>query len=254
MSELETTENGVYDDIKHRYHRGDVLMCARNVSVVFKQKTGMFRTNNFEALKDINFDIYSGETLGIVGRNGAGKSTLLLLLAGIIKPDRGEIVNNNVSVSLLAIQAGFAKELSGRHNIFLSGLALGFSKENIEKKIEDIIEFSGIRKHIDVAVSAYSTGMRARLGFSIAHMLHPDILLIDETLGVGDRDFKKKSTAAMKEKIKSEQTVVLVSHSAETMKELCDRAIWIENGLVIAEGKVEDVLARYEGSKTNIEI
>ena len=202
MISKDNSPKHVYDELKHSYQRGDILISVRNVAVIYTQGSSIFNRRKLEALKDVSFDVHSGESIGIIGRNGAGKSTLLTLLAGIIKPDRGEIINYGAQVSLLALQAGFVTELSGRDNIILSGLALGFKKKVIIEKMDDIIEFSGVRSHIDVPVRSYSSGMRARLGFSIAHMLHPDVLLIDETLGVGDKNFKKKSGEAMKEKNK----------------------------------------------------
>lgn len=249
MNLKNNSQNSVYNDLPHSYRKGEMLVSVRNVAVIYNRTRSVFKKQNFEALKDVSFDIYAGESIGIIGRNGAGKSTLLTLLAGIIKPDRGEVINYGAQVSLLALQAGFVNELSGRDNVILSGLALGFNKAGILEKMNGIIEFSGIGPHIEFPVRTYSTGMRARLGFSIAHLLHPDILLIDETLGVGDKDFSKKSTNAMKEKIKSDQTVVLVSHNANIIKELCNRSVWIENGIVIAEGQTDKVMMQYENEK-----
>ena len=152
---------------------------------------------------------------------------------------------------MLALQAGFVPELSGLDNIILSGLILGFSKDDIIQKMDDIIQFSGIKDHIKFPVRTYSTGMKARLGFSITHLLQPDILLIDEILGVGDKDFQKKNTKAMKEKIKSDQTVILASHNKRVINELCNRAIWIENGKIVAEGLTAEVMAQYDNEKKN---
>ncbi len=230
------------------HNRGELFISVRNAAVVYNQKRSIFKLRKFEALKDVSLDIHAGESVGVIGRNGAGKSTFLRLLAGIIKPDRGTVINTGVKVSLLALQVGFAPELSGRDNIMLSGMLLGFSKDAILENMDAIIEFSGLQSHIDVAVRTYSTGMSARLGFSIAHQLHPDVLLIDETLGVGDKAFQIKSSKAMKEKIKSNQTVVLVSHNAQTIAELCDRAIWIEDGVAFAKGLVDEVLWLYNNA------
>ncbi len=236
----------LYRNIEDSYSLGETMISVCDAGVVYNQHRSFFKRQSFEALQKISFDIYSGESIGIIGRNGAGKSTLLLLLAGIIKPDRGQVINFGFQVSLLALQAGFLNELSGIDNIFLSGMALGFTKTQIQKKIDEIVEFSGIRSHIHVPVRTYSTGMRARLGFSIAHMLKPDILLIDETLGVGDKDFRKKSSQVMKEKIQSNQTVVMVSHNSNMVKELCNRVVWIERGVVVKEGRPEDIVTQYE--------
>jgi lipopolysaccharide transport system ATP-binding protein len=235
-----------YNDVAHAYKQGDTLISLKNIGVCYKERRSIFKKVTQVALKDVSFDIFAGESIGIIGKNGAGKSTLLTVIAGIIKPDTGIIINNGVNVSLLALQVGFINELSGKDNIMLSGLTLGFKKDEIKKKMEAIIDFSGIRESIDNPVRTYSAGMRARLGFSITHILHPDVLLIDETLGVGDKDFKSKSSLAMKEKIKSEQTVVIVSHQTEMIRELCDRVLWLEGGEVIASGKTVEVLWQYE--------
>jgi len=227
----------------------NILLSVRNVGVVFNRNRSIFKKKEFEAIKNVSFDVHAGESIGIIGHNGAGKSTLLSLLAGIIKPDRGRVINYGVKVSLLSLYVGFVNELSGLDNIVLSGLALGFPKTDIYQKIDSIIEFSGIEEHINYPVRTYSTGMRARLGFSITHLLQTDVLLIDETLGVGDKDFQQKSTKAMKEKIKSDQTVILVSHNAGVIKELCDRSIWIEKGAIVAEGPTGEVVDRYQNEK-----
>lgn len=243
----------------HRHHKqnnmdttlihcgnGQPLISIRNAAVVYNQARSIFRKRSFEALKDISIDIHPGESIGVVGYNGAGKSTLLTLISGIIRPDRGEVVNHGAKVSLLALQAGFMMELSGRDNIMLSGLALGFRKDVLLDKMDEIIDFSDIRSHIDVAVRTYSAGMRARLGFSVAYILNPDVLLIDETLGVGDKNFRAKSAKAMREKIKSQQTVVLVSHNSNTIRDLCDRVIWLDKGTIAADGKASEVMDRYD--------
>lgn len=199
----------------------------------------------FWVLKNISFDLYPGETLGVVGRNAAGKSTLLRLLAGIIHHDRGRLINHARSVALLSLQAGFVPYLTGRQNAILSGLLLGLRRAQIETRMEAIIEFSELGAFIDQPLSTYSSGMRARLGFSVAYQVEPDVLLIDETLGVGDEEFKKKSTAAMHARIQSDKTVVLVSHVPGTIRNLCNRAIWIDEGVTRAVGDVGEVLKAY---------
>ena len=167
------------------------FLSAKNIGVTYCGMSGLKgRKNQYKALSDISFDINSGDSIGIIGRNGAGKSTLLKVLAGIISPDVGSIHNAGVKVSLLTLQASFDGELTGRRNILLSGLLLGFSKTEINERLESIIEFSEIGRFIDRPVKTYSTGMKARLGFSISHKLEPEVLLRDETLGVGDAEFK----------------------------------------------------------------
>ncbi len=224
------------------------VISLRNVAFNFIRKVGFFRREPFAALKDVSFDLYHGDSLGIIGRNGAGKTTLLRLLGGITRPDSGTLINNGAQTSLLSLQVGFDQQLTGRYNAFLSGMLLGFRKEEIETKLPEIIAFSELEKFIDQPVHTYSAGMRARLGFSVAISLDPDVLLIDEVLAVGDAEFQKKSLEVMKEKLRSDKTIVLVSHQANTIKQLCNRAVWIEEGITRAEGETEEVLAEYEAS------
>lgn len=199
----------------------------------------------FWVLKDICFDVYPGETLGVIGRNAAGKSTLLRLIAGIIEHDRGTFVNYGYSVALLSLQTGFVPYLTGRENAILSGILLGLRRSEVEAKMEAIVDFSELGDFIDQPLGTYSSGMRARLGFSVAYQVEPDILLIDETLGVGDEEFKVKSTRAMHERIRSDKTIILVSHMPATIRELCDRAVWIEEGVTRAVGEVSAVTHAY---------
>ena len=222
------------------------LLSLDRVGLAFGQgRLGFGRATPFWVLKDVSFDLRHGETLGVIGRNAAGKSTLLRLLAGIITHDRGVLTNHGYTAVLLSLQTGFVPHLTGRQNAILSGLLLGLRRREIESRMEHIIEFSELGGFIDQPLSTYSSGMRARLGFSVAYQLDPDILLIDETLGVGDEEFKVKSANAMRERIRSDKTIVLVSHNAGTIRELCDRAIWIEEGVTRLVGSVEDVAAAY---------
>lgn len=204
----------------------------KNVGVVYKEKSLFFKGDSYTALKDISFDVFQSETLGIIGRNGAGKSTLLRLLAGIIKPDYGSIVHHTRSVSLMALQAGFDGNLSGRQNAVISGMLIGHRKSEVVANLEKIKDFSELRDFFDKPVKTYSSGMRARLGFSIALYISPDVLLIDEVLAVGDSNFRKKAELAITEKINSDLTVILVSHSESQMRRLVDRVVWINNGEV----------------------
>lgn len=204
--------------------------------------------NGFWALKDVSFDVYHGETLGVIGRNGVGKSTLLKIMAGIISPDRGRMMNLVGRASLLSLQVGFIAHLTGRENAMMSAMLLGMSRRAAKDKLDEIIEFSGLGDYIDEPTGNYSSGMRARLGFSVAYYSDPDILLIDEVLGVGDADFKAKSTAAMKERIRSDRTVVIVSHQMSTIRELCDRVVWLEHGETVAAGDAESIVLEYEKS------
>jgi lipopolysaccharide transport system ATP-binding protein len=170
------------------------------------------------------------------------------MIAGIIEPDGGRIVNHGARVSLLSLGAGFMPHLTGRENAILSGMLLGFRHKEIAQHLDAIIDFSGIRDFIDQPLHTYSSGMRARLGFSTAIQLDPDVLLIDEVLGVGDEDFRIKSTTEMKRLIKSEKSVVLVSHALPIVRELCDKVVWIDDGIVRYEGDTENVLKQYLGT------
>ena len=223
-------------------------MSLQNVGVSYRRRAGILRWSRFWALNDISFELFRGETLGVIGRNGVGKSTLLQVMAGIISPDKGVIVRNDCSVSLLSLQVGFIPHLTGRENAVLSGMLLGIHRVDIEKAMPEIIDFSGLGEFIDEPVRAYSTGMRARLGFSVSIQINPDVILVDEVLGVGDTEFRKKSNAAMRDKISSDKTVVIVSHDESTLKELCDRVIWVGNQGTNEIGGVDDVLLSYQSS------
>lgn len=224
------------------------ILSLSNVGVGYWRRAGMFRRQQFWALNDVSFDLHHGETLGIIGRNGAGKSTLLRLLAGIIAPDKGEFINIGLNASLLSLQVGFVPYLTGRENAILSGIMLGMYRQQVEDQLGDIISFSELEEFIDQPVRSYSVGMRARLGFAVSFLADPDILLLDEVLGVGDAEFRKKSTAAMREKISSDKTIVLVSHNETTIRNLCDKAVWIEDGITRAYGSTKDVFREYSAA------
>lgn len=204
------------------------------------------RTEIFEAVKDVSFEVNQGEILGLVGRNGSGKSTILNAIAGIFAPNSGTIDLHGHSVSLLSIGVGFQRELSGRQNIVLSGMLLGFSKKEVEQKMDAIIEFSELNDFIDAPVRTYSSGMYSKLAFSITAILETDIMLIDEVLSVGDAKFKKKSYNKMKELINdSDRTVIIVSHSSETINSLCDKVLWLHNGSIKMFGQAKAVMEAY---------
>lgn len=200
----------------------------------------------YEALRGISFEVKKGEIMGIVGKNGSGKSTLLRAIAGIFSADSGSIELESDSVSLLSIGVGFQKKLSGRENIILSGMLLGFSEQEVRDKMDEIIEFANLGKFIDMPVKTYSSGMYSKLAFSITAVLETDIMLIDEVLSVGDAKFKKKSYKKMKELIMDEnRTVVIVSHSTETLEKLCTSLLWLHEGEIKMQGDTKTVLDAY---------
>lgn len=201
----------------------------------------------FKAVKGVSFEIPKGQILGICGKNGSGKSTTLRAISGIFSPDKGSINLHGNSISLLSIGVGFQKKLTGYENIFLSGLLLGFSYEQINAKINEIIEFSELGDFIYKPVRSYSSGMHSKLAFSITAILETDIILIDEVLSVGDIHFKQKSYNKMKELISDDsRTVVIVSHSSKTLTELCDRVIWLHDGVIKKDGNPKEVMSEYE--------
>lgn len=205
------------------------------------------KKEDFVAVNDVTFNVEKGKVLGIIGKNGSGKSTLLRSLAGILSPDSGTIDLKGNTVSLMSIGVGFQKEISGRENIILSGMLLGFSKDEIEAKMDKIIDFANIGKFIDMPVRTYSSGMYSKLAFSITASLETDIMLIDEVFSVGDQKFKKKSNDKIISLIKeSHRTVVIVSHNMKTIENLCDEVIWFNNGKIKEMGETKLVLENYQ--------
>lgn len=213
---------------------------------VIKLITRKLEYNKFDALKDINFQVKKGEHLAILGLNGAGKSTLLKTIVGVYKPTEGKVTKTGVIAPLLELGAGFDGNYSGKENIYLYGAILGYDRNYIESKFDEIIEFSELGDFINVPVKNYSSGMKARLGFSIATAVEPDILILDEVLSVGDAGFKKKSLAKVKSLFDKGVTVLFVSHSIEQVKAICDKAILLDHGAIIAQGDVLDVVKVYE--------
>lgn len=213
---------------------------------VIKKLKRQVSKNNFIALDNVNFEINKGDRLAILGLNGAGKSTLLKTIVGVYKPTKGKVTVSGVIAPLLELGAGFDANYTGRENIFLYGSILGYSREYLEKKQEEIIAFSELGSFINVPVKNYSSGMRARLGFSIATAVDPDILILDEVLSVGDVNFRKKSLAKVQSMFDSGVTVLFVSHNIAQVKAICNKAILLEHGKVIAKGDVNDVVKVYE--------
>lgn len=216
------------------------------VGLCYRSGGSMLHPLRHWAIEDVSFEVEAGETLGIVGRNGSGKSTLLRIMSDVFEPDRGSINHFGLQASLLSLSVGFVPHLTGRQNAILGGLMLGQVRRSIVDKMDAIQEFSGLEDFFDRPVRMYSSGMRARLGFSVAIETDPDILLIDEVLGVGDFEFKRKSSHAIRERVNSDKTVVLVAHQPQIIRELCSRVIWIERGHVEMVGGSEEVLDAYQ--------
>ncbi len=238
---------------------------ARDVRIVYKTLKSVTIRNallsfrpgkmdTFEAIHPMSFETHEGDVVGIIGKNGSGKSTLLRAVSGIFSPDGGEIETYGNTVSLMALGVGFRPDLSGRENIFLSGLLLGFRENQIRAKLEEIIEFSELGEFIDMPVRTYSNGMFSKLAFSISAVMEPDILLIDEVLSVGDAKFKKKSYQKIRtlltERVK---TAMIVSHNMDTVRTLCNRVLWINGGHLVADGRTEEVIAAYEADALQTE-
>ena len=242
--------------------KNDVALRVNDVSICFnlsKEKVDNFkelfikklkgeklRFNEFWALKDVSFELKKGERLGILGLNGAGKSTLLKVIAGVYKPTKGSVQRYGHMAPMIELGAGFDPNYTGRENIFLYGSVLGFSKEFLMSKYDEILEFSELGEFIDVPIKNYSSGMKARLGFSIATVVEPEILILDEVLSVGDAKFRKKCEKKMKKMFDSGVTVLFVSHSLAQVKRLCNKAIILEHGQLIAKGDIDDVVEIYE--------
>lgn len=236
----------------------DIAIEVKNLSIGYKNikaysiKKSLLRlkkvhVEEFQAVKDVSFVVPKGEILGIIGKNGSGKSTMLKALAGIFCPDEGTIDLKEHTISLLSIGVGFQKEVTGRENILLSGMLLGFSEEEIREKMDEIIDFAELGKFIDMPVKTYSSGMYSKLAFAITAVLETEIMLIDEVLSVGDEHFKKKSYGKMKQLISNkDRTVVIVSHNISTLKALCDRVMWMHDGVIKRLGDPEEVLEEYQ--------
>lgn len=202
--------------------------------------------DEFWALKDIDFEIRKGERLGVLGLNGSGKSTLLKVVSGVLKPSVGSVQTKGIVAPLLELGAGFSAEYTGRENIYLYGAVLGYTKDFLDEKFDEIVDFSGLGEFIEVPLKNYSSGMKARLGFSIATVVNPDILILDEVLSVGDKKFRRKSEKKIMSMFDRGVTVLFVSHSLEQVCRLCDRAIILDSGRLVAKGPVEKVARIYK--------
>ncbi len=200
---------------------------------------------DFNALNNISFSVEQGETVGIIGPNGAGKSTLLKVIARVIRPTQGRVRLWGRVAPLLELGAGFDYEMTGRENVFLNGAVLGFSRKDMARRLDRIVEFSGIGEFIDAPVRTYSSGMVARLGFAVATDVRPEVLIIDEVLAVGDADFQQKSAARIRKFRETGSTILVVSHSPTSIKALCNRALWLEHGVIRQFGPVDVVVDQY---------
>lgn len=203
------------------------------------------RRRRYWALRGVGLTIRQGERVGIIGKNGAGKSTLLSIMLGAIKPTRGAIDVYQFPTPMLGLGAGFNRELTGRENIYLNAILLGLTRREVKERFDDIVEFSELSEFIDMPIRTYSNGMLVRLGFSIALHIDPQLLLLDEVLRVGDEGFRKKSGDAMLHRLSKDVTAVIVSHSLQLIRDLCQRVIWLHKGQVKADGAPEDVLRQY---------
>src|SRR3989344_1775323 len=218
---------------------------AKTLKDLFNQFRPGRKPEEFWALKEVSFEVQKGDTFGIIGRNGSGKSTLLKLISRIMVPTKGSIVTHGRIAPLIELGAGFHGDLTGRENIFLNGAILGMKNEEIRRKFEDIVEFSGIREFIDTPVKHYSSGMYARLGFSIAIHSDPEILIVDEVLAVGDIAFQEKCYGKINELKKKGVTIIIVSHSNRTIERYCNKAIWLDQGRIRKKGSAEYVVQAY---------
>lgn len=208
--------------------------------------TRKIKYEEFWALRDVSFEVEKGEVLGIVGHNGAGKSTLLKVISGILKPTGGEIAVNGTVVPMLELGSGFDFDLTGRENIFLNGAILGYSEEFLRDKYSEIVAFSELGQFIDVPLRNYSSGMVMRLAFSVATVVNPDILIVDEILAVGDAAFQEKSKRRMHKLMGGGTTVLFVSHNLEQIREMCDKVLWLDHGQPVMYGETQAVCDAYE--------
>lgn len=209
--------------------------------------TGKSRVERFHALEDVSFQVEKGSITGLIGHNGAGKSTILKIISGIYKPTAGRVETHGRIVPMLELGSGFDAELTGRENILLNGAILGYKKDFLLPRVAEIIAYSELGDFIDMPLKTYSSGMLARLAFSIATVVEPDVLIVDEILSVGDEHFRLKSRARMLELMQSAGTTVLfVSHNLEQLREMCDRVIWLDHGRVRAIGSAEEICGQYQ--------
>lgn len=235
----------IVDDVTMRFNLAEEKTDSIK-EYIMKLAKGKIRFNEFYALKNISFSVKRGDAVALIGKNGSGKSTLLKILAGVMYPTQGDVHVKGTIAPLIELGAGFDMELTARENIYLNGAILGYDRAFMDKHFEEIVEFSELRQFLDVPLKNFSSGMIARLGFAIATFIKADILIVDEVLAVGDFRFQEKCKARISEILKSGTTLLFVSHSAEQVKELCTKAVWLDHGDLMAYGNTEDVYAMYE--------
>lgn len=225
------------------------LMVERVDSIkeyVIKLIKGKLLYNDFVALSHVSFDVKKGEVVGLVGLNGAGKSTLLKIIAGVLKPTEGKVITKGTIAPLIEVGAGFDPELTARENVYLNGAILGHDRKFMDSKFDEIINFAELRNFVDVPVKNFSSGMYARLGFAIATMVQPDILIVDEVLSVGDYKFQEKCEDRIQAMLNTGVTVVLVSHDIDMIKKLCTKVVWLEHGNIKEIGQTLNICDKYE--------
>ena len=240
------------------------IVSVKNISLKFKMEQNRanslkefcvrwlkrdLKSEDFWALTDVSFDVEKGDVIGIIGHNGAGKSTLLKVISGIMKPTKGTIEAHGNIVPMLELGSGFDMELSGRENIYLNGAILGYSEEFLNEKYDEIVAFSELGNFIESPLRTYSSGLLARLAFSVACIVEPEILIVDEILSVGDADFQEKSRARMMDLMTGGTTVFFVSHSLKQIRQMCNKVVWLEHGKIQAIGKTGEICDKYEGAK-----
>ena len=218
---------------------------------LFTKKKKKKKNEDFWALKDVSFNIGKGEVVGLIGSNGAGKSTLLKVVSGVMKPTKGKVEVHGVISPMIELGAGFDGNLTARENIYLNGAILGYSKKFLDSKFDEIVEFSELKDFLEVPVKNFSSGMTAKLAFSIATIVNPEILIVDEILSVGDIKFQEKSKKKMMEMIKGGTTVLYVSHSLQSIKELCTKVVWLEHGKVVKMGDTKEICDEYYKAQMN---
>lgn len=223
----------------------DFSMKQAFVDLFTKKKKKNKKNDDFWALKNVSFTVDKGEVVGLIGSNGAGKSTLLKVVSGVMKPTSGKVTVQGVISPMIELGAGFDGNLTARENIYLNGAILGYSKKFLDSKFDEIVEFSELKDFLDVPVKNFSSGMTAKLAFSIATVVNPEILIVDEILSVGDLKFQEKSKKKMMEMIKGGTTVLYVSHSLDSIKDLCTKVVWLEHGKVVKIGDTEKVCDAY---------